>query len=96
MVFSTEHGDPLEIFTTRPDTLWGATFMVLAPEHPLVQKLTTSTQQAAVEAYVSEAVRQTDIERRRPIRRNPVCSPVGMLSIRLTARKFRCGSRIMS
>jgi len=63
VVFSTEQGDPLEIFTTRPDTLWGATFMVLAPEHPLVQKLTTSAQEAAVEAYVSEAVRQTDIER---------------------------------
>ena len=41
VVFHTEAGDPIPIFTTRPDTLWGATFMVLAPEHPLVEKITT-------------------------------------------------------
>lgn len=61
--FRTEHGDDLEVFTTRPDTLWGATFMVLAPEHPLVEKLTTPEQKAVVEAYVQQAVRQTDIQR---------------------------------
>ncbi|MBG7609976.1 MAG: leucine--tRNA ligase [Anaerolineae bacterium] len=63
VVFSTEDGDPLEVFTTRPDTLWGATFMVLAPEHPLVDKLTTDDHQAAILAYKLEASRQTDIER---------------------------------
>ena len=63
VVFRTEQGDALEVFTTRPDTLWGATFMVLAPEHPLVAKLTTEAQRAEVEAYVAEAARQTDIER---------------------------------
>jgi len=61
--FHTEHGDELEIFTTRPDTLWGATFMVLAPEHPLVGKLTTPEQKSAVESYVQQAVRQTDVQR---------------------------------
>ncbi len=61
--FHTEHGDELEIFTTRPDTLWGATFMVLAPEHPLVSKLTTPEQRKAVEAYIEQAVRQTDVQR---------------------------------
>jgi len=63
VVFTTEQGDNLEVFTTRPDTLWGATFMVLAPEHPLVEKLTTPEQKEQVEMYVSDAVRQTDIER---------------------------------
>lgn len=63
VTFKTEAGDPLEIFTTRPDTLWGATFMVLAPEHPLVQKLTTPEHQAEVEQYILDATRQTDIQR---------------------------------
>jgi len=63
VVFKTEDGDPIEVFTTRPDTLWGATFMVLAPEHPLVDKLTTPEQHESVHEYIREAVRQTDIER---------------------------------
>ncbi|MDJ0973324.1 MAG: leucine--tRNA ligase [Planctomycetota bacterium] len=63
VVFRTEQDDELEIFTTRPDTLWGVTFMVLAPEHPLVAKLTTAEQKEAVEAYVEEASRQTDVQR---------------------------------
>ena len=63
VAFRTEQGDALEVFTTRPDTLWGATFMVLAPEHPLVAKLTTPAQRAQVEDYVAAATRQTDIER---------------------------------
>jgi leucyl-tRNA synthetase len=63
VTFVTEGGDPIEVFTTRPDTLWGATFMVLAPEHPLVAKLTTRAERAAVEAYVAQAIRQTDIQR---------------------------------
>ena len=63
VVFHTEQGDPMEIFTTRPDTLWGATFMVLAPEHPLVEKIATSGYREQVEAYKAEAARQSDIER---------------------------------
>lgn len=53
----------ITVFTTRPDTLWGATFMVLAPEHPLVAQLTTPAQRAAVDAYCEQASRQTEIER---------------------------------
>lgn len=63
VTFSTEQGDKLEVFTTRPDTLWGVTFMVLAPEHPLVTKLTTPEQKAAVEAYILQTTRQTDVQR---------------------------------
>lgn len=47
--------DTIRVFTTRPDTLCGATFLVLAPEHPLVQKLTTPEQRSAVDAYRSQA-----------------------------------------
>ena len=56
-------GDPIEIFTTRPDTLWGATFMVFSPEHPLVDKITTADNRVAIEAYKAQAARQSDIER---------------------------------
>lgn len=61
--FKTESGDELNVFTTRPDTLWGVTFMVLAPEHPLVEKLTTTHQRAEVDQYILDASRQTDIQR---------------------------------
>ena len=63
VTFKTEAGDPIEIFTTRPDTLWGATFMVFSPEHPLVDKVTTPEQKATVDEYKIQAEKQTDIER---------------------------------
>ena len=53
----------LTVFTTRPDTLWGATFMVLAPEHPLVAALTTAEQKDAVAAYAARAGRETEMDR---------------------------------
>jgi leucyl-tRNA synthetase len=54
----------VRVYTTRPDTIFGATFMVIAPEHPLVDKLTTPAQKAAVDAYRAEAAK-TDIVARR-------------------------------
>ncbi|TAK32729.1 MAG: leucine--tRNA ligase [Chloroflexota bacterium] len=53
----------LRFFTTRPDTVFGATFMVLAPEHPLVQQITTPDQRAEVEEYVDKAIHESEIER---------------------------------
>jgi len=63
VAFKTEGGDEIVVFTTRPDTLWGATFMVLAPEHPLVDSLTAEERRAAVDAYRDQAARRTEIER---------------------------------
>jgi leucyl-tRNA synthetase len=63
VIFRTDAGDAIEIFTTRPDTLWGATFMVLAPEHELVNTLTTDEQRDEVTAYVAAAAAATEIER---------------------------------
>ena len=57
------HDAALTIYTTRPDTIFGATFMVLAPEHELVAQLTTDEQRAAVEAYVAAASKKSDLER---------------------------------
>ncbi len=61
--FRTEAGETLTVFTTRPDTLWGATFMVLAPEHPLVASLTTPEQRQQVEAYVKATSHKSELDR---------------------------------
>ena len=63
VIFKTEDGDDLTVFTTRPDTLWGATFMVLAPEHPLVEKVTSDEQLEAVKKYREDAILKTEIQR---------------------------------
>lgn len=55
--------EALTVFTTRPDTLFGATYCVLAPEHPLVEQITTAEQQATVQAYQEQAARKNDLER---------------------------------
>ncbi len=55
--------DSIRVFTTRPDTLFGATYMVLAPEHPLVESITTAERRAAVDQYVEAARRKSDLSR---------------------------------
>ncbi|MWC27545.1 leucine--tRNA ligase [Paenibacillus sp. MMS18-CY102] len=57
------HEDELVVFTTRPDTLFGATYCVLAPEHEFVARITTAEQQEAVKAYQEAAGRKSDLER---------------------------------
>ena len=63
VIFHTEQGDNIPVFTTRPDTLWGATFMVLAPEHPYVEKITSGEQAPAVAEYKEQVARLSDIDR---------------------------------
>jgi leucyl-tRNA synthetase len=53
----------IRVFTTRPDTLWGATFMVLAPEHPLVERVTTDEHRVQVEEYRAQAARMDELQR---------------------------------
>ena len=57
------HDEHFTVFTTRPDTLFGATYTVLAPEHKLVQKITTPEQKQAVEKYLGEVTSKSDLER---------------------------------
>ncbi len=63
IVFDIEGYGPIEVFTTRPDTLFGATFFVMSPEHPAVEKITTPEQADEVRAYVEHAGRMTEIDR---------------------------------
>jgi leucyl-tRNA synthetase len=62
--FSLENGDgKIEVFTTRPDTIFGASFMVLAPEHELVNQITTAEQKAEVEAYILATSKKSERDR---------------------------------
>ncbi len=64
VLFKMENSDDtLEVYTTRADTLFGATYMVFAPEHPLVRQITTAEQKEAVEAYLDQAARKSDLDR---------------------------------
>ncbi len=64
VVFAIEgHKESLTVFTTRPDTLFGASYAVLAPEHELVAQITTAAQSDAIKAYQDQAARKSDLER---------------------------------
>ena len=62
-VYDFEYIPPITVFTTRPDTIFGATYLVLAPEHPLARMLADDDTQAAVNTYIDEAVKKTEIDR---------------------------------
>ncbi|MBW8361965.1 MAG: leucine--tRNA ligase [Kaistella sp.] len=64
VTFDVENGEEkISVFTTRPDTIFGATFMVLAPENPLVEKLTTEEQKSEVDQYIEETSKKTERDR---------------------------------
>jgi leucyl-tRNA synthetase len=63
LVFAVDGGGSLRVFTTRPDTVFGATFMVVAPEHELVQKIVTPNHRRNVEDYIEKTKTETEIER---------------------------------
>ena len=61
--FTLESGDKLTVYTTRPDTLFGATYMVLAPEHPLVAQIVTAAQKSSVDAYIKATATKSERDR---------------------------------
>jgi len=63
LLHAASNDNKVKIFTTRPDTIFGATFMVLAPEHPLVAEITTPEQKAEVDTYIKVAQGKSDVER---------------------------------
>ncbi|MEM8522389.1 leucine--tRNA ligase [Flavobacterium sp. PL12] len=58
-----DHNEKIDVFTTRPDTIFGVTFMTLAPEHELVAKITTADQKAAIESYIEKTSKRSERER---------------------------------
>ena len=87
IAFDISHYDlkesELRTFTTRIDTIYGVTFMVLAPEHPLVEKLTATEQRTQVQSYLQETQRQTEIERL-AVDKEKTGVPLGTYAINLT------------
>ncbi len=63
VIFKTDGGESVTVYTTRPDTLFGATYMVLSPEHPLVEKLVTPEHRDAVKRYQEEAALKNELDR---------------------------------
>src|SRR4029077_700131 len=63
------HDESIQVFTTRPDTIFGVTFVTLAPEHDLVKKITTSDRKAAVEAYAIAAKNKSERERQAEVKK---------------------------
>ena len=84
------------MFTTRPDTIYGVTFLVLAPEHELVQSITTEAQKAEVESYVQQVSLKSERDRQSDVKKILAEFLQGlMLSILLQERKWRFGLAIM-
>jgi leucyl-tRNA synthetase len=64
IIFNVENSDhKIQVYTTRPDTLWGATFIVLAPEHPLIEIITTAEKRGEVNSYIKHSLARSEIER---------------------------------
>ena len=83
----------IEVFTTRPDTLFGATYMVPSPEHPLVAKIAAPGERANLEAYSEKSVRSRIWNEPIWPRKRPAPSPGHLRSIRSTVKEFPSGLR---
>ena len=83
--------DFVEVFTTRPDTIFGVSFMTLAPEHELVAKITTPEQQEAVDAYIEATSKRSERDRMADVKSISGVFTGLMLSIRLQKNQFLFG-----
>lgn len=87
IIFDIDRSDEkIKVFTTRPDTLFGATYMVLAPEHPLVGKLTTDEYKSKVEEYIDSIKALTEIERTSTVKEK-TGTPIGAYAINPATNK---------
>src|SRR5438876_8976703 len=94
--FKIENQDAkIRVFTTRPDTLYGGTFLVLAPEHSLVDLIVTEEQWPAVRAYREKTARKSDLERAELAKKRPAFLRGHTQSIQRTGKRFQSGSPIM-
>ena len=89
-----ENEESLRVYTTRPDTIFGVDFMVIAPEHELVEQITTPEQKHAVDEYIAYVKSRSERERMAE-KRSRVYSPALMRSIRLMEEPFPYGYRNM-
>jgi len=96
VTFTTETGSPLTVFTTRPDTLWGVTFMVLAPEHPLVAEITSEAQRPLCRPTSNRPPARPMCSVRLPTKKRPVFSLAAMPSTRSMASGCPSGLLITS
>ena len=85
----------ISVFTTRPDTIYGVSFMTLAPEHELVAKITTKAQKSEVEAYIKKTAKRSELERMADVKQFRVYLRVLMQNILLQEIKFKFGLAIM-
>lgn len=93
--FMTTAGEAVTVYTTRPDTLFGATYMVLAPEHPLVDALTTPDRKAEVDAYREAAAKKSELARTGENSEKTGAFTGAYATTRLTGGRFRSGSPTM-
>ena len=90
-----DHDSTIEAFTTRPDTIFGVSFMTLAPEHELVHQITTPAQKSLVDAYVLATAKRSERERMADVKTISGCLRAPMPSIHLQRKPFRFGLEIM-
>ncbi|MEZ6057902.1 MAG: hypothetical protein R3C01_14475 [Planctomycetaceae bacterium] len=93
---ATPEADVLRVYTTRPDTLYGATYMVVAPEHPIVDQITTDENRDAVIEYRRQAGLKSELDRTEPAKEKTGVFTAAYATTDQRNNRFQSGSPIMS